>query len=79
MQQKTKSCNRGYATCACGVAIRAGQDVFMLNRCGRIYFIDFISCKEGGILDIIREASNKYKVSKGHSLAKASNVNSIGY
>ncbi|WAR02992.1 ZAN-like protein, partial [Mya arenaria] len=62
VQQKTKPCNRNYAMCACGVAVRAGKDVFMINRCGAIHFIDFVHCGEGGILDVLEVNSEKYRI-----------------
>ncbi|XP_052799670.1 von Willebrand factor D and EGF domain-containing protein-like [Mya arenaria] len=62
VQQKTKLCNNDRATCACGVAVRAGKDVFMINRCGSIHYIDFVHCGEGGILDVLEINSEKYRV-----------------
>ncbi|WAR02991.1 VWDE-like protein [Mya arenaria] len=61
VQQKTKLCNNDRATCACGVAVRAGKDVFMINRCGSIHYIDFVHCGEGGILDVLEINSEKYR------------------
>ncbi|WAR02988.1 ZAN-like protein [Mya arenaria] len=62
VQQKTKLCNRNRAMCACGVAVRAGKDVFMINRCGSIHYIDFSHCGEGGILEVLEINSKKYRV-----------------
>ncbi|WAR02990.1 VWDE-like protein [Mya arenaria] len=62
VQQKTKPCNNARAMCACGVAVRAGKDVFMINRCGSIHYIDFVHCGEGGILDVLEINSEKYRV-----------------
>ncbi|XP_060573106.1 neurogenic locus Notch protein-like [Ruditapes philippinarum] len=62
VQEQTKSCNRGRATCACGVAIRAGKDVFMINRCGSINYLGFTKCEDGGILQVVRINHYKYDV-----------------
>ncbi|XP_052798930.1 von Willebrand factor D and EGF domain-containing protein-like isoform X2 [Mya arenaria] len=62
VQQKTKPCNNDHAMCACGVAVRAGKDVFMINRCGSIHYIDFVHCGEGGILEVLEINSKKYRV-----------------
>ncbi|WAR02756.1 ZAN-like protein [Mya arenaria] len=62
VQQKTKPCNNDHAMCACCVAVRAGKDVFMINRCGSIHYIDFVHCGEGGILEVLEINSEKYRV-----------------
>ncbi|XP_060574620.1 uncharacterized protein LOC132732249 isoform X2 [Ruditapes philippinarum] len=56
VQMKTIGCNSDRAYCACAVAVRAGGDVFLINICGGLRFIDMTSCKDGGVL-IIRETS----------------------
>ncbi|XP_060561686.1 von Willebrand factor D and EGF domain-containing protein-like [Ruditapes philippinarum] len=61
VQEKTKICNKR-ATCACGVAIRAGKDVFMINRCGSINYIGFTKCEDGGILQVVRINDYTYDV-----------------
>ncbi|KAL4236319.1 hypothetical protein ACF0H5_004706 [Mactra antiquata] len=38
--------------CACGIAVRAGQDVFMIDRCGDVNYLDFPYCGDGGLLDV---------------------------
>jgi hypothetical protein len=55
-------CN-SYATCACGIAIRAGKDVFMINRCGSMNYLGFTKCEDGGILQVIRINDYTYDVS----------------
>ncbi|XP_060592828.1 uncharacterized protein LOC132747457 isoform X4 [Ruditapes philippinarum] len=60
VQEQTKTC--GWATCACGVAIRAGKDVFMINKCGSINYLGFTKCGDGGILQVVRMDDNKYDV-----------------
>ncbi|XP_060570056.1 uncharacterized protein LOC132728427 [Ruditapes philippinarum] len=62
VQEQTKICNRGWATCACGVAIRAGKDVFMINRCGSISYLGFTKCEDGGILQVVRINDYRYNV-----------------
>ncbi|XP_060592666.1 von Willebrand factor D and EGF domain-containing protein-like [Ruditapes philippinarum] len=62
VQEQTKTCNNQHATCACGVAIRAGKDVFMINRCGSINYLGFTKCEDGGILQVIRINDYTYTV-----------------
>ncbi|XP_053394304.1 von Willebrand factor D and EGF domain-containing protein-like [Mercenaria mercenaria] len=62
VQEKTTVCNHGRAYCACAVAIRAGADIFLINTCGRLKFIGFTSCSDGGILDVRKRSSLRYQV-----------------
>ncbi|XP_053378775.1 uncharacterized protein LOC123526134 [Mercenaria mercenaria] len=48
--------------CACGIAIRFGADVFMINRCGRLNLLDFVQCGDGGILEVDRVHDFRYRV-----------------
>ncbi|KAH3803304.1 hypothetical protein DPMN_157008 [Dreissena polymorpha] len=61
VQQKTHDC-WGVAICACGVAVRAGKDVFMINKCGGLNYMDFTQCGEGGILEVIPLNSGEYRI-----------------
>jgi hypothetical protein len=54
--------NNGGAVCACGVAIRSGADVFVINRCGNYTILDFLQCNDGGIIDVQRIHDYRYKV-----------------
>jgi hypothetical protein len=45
------------------VAVSAGQDVFMINRCGTPQIIEFTQCGDGGILDVKRISDINYMVS----------------
>ncbi|XP_060556760.1 uncharacterized protein LOC132717337, partial [Ruditapes philippinarum] len=64
VQQIIKQCDFGPlpAKCACAVAISAGQDVFMINRCGIPTFFAFTQCGDGGILDVQKINDNLYRV-----------------
>ncbi|XP_053387565.1 von Willebrand factor D and EGF domain-containing protein-like [Mercenaria mercenaria] len=65
VQEYARYCNQDYTNgpvCACGVAIRSGADVFMINRCGNFTFLDFKECGDGGILDVERVHDYHYKV-----------------
>ncbi|XP_053378774.1 uncharacterized protein LOC123526132 [Mercenaria mercenaria] len=48
--------------CTCGIAIRFGADVFMVNRCGSLNLLDFVQCGEGGILEVDRVHDYRYRV-----------------
>ncbi|XP_060602737.1 uncharacterized protein LOC132755831 [Ruditapes philippinarum] len=61
VQETTKSC-WGRATCACGVSVRAGKDVFIINRCGKTNFLGFSQCDDGGILQVVRNTDREYTV-----------------
>ncbi|XP_055957189.1 von Willebrand factor D and EGF domain-containing protein-like [Patella vulgata] len=50
--------------CACGIVVRVGQTVFMINHCSIDYWvIDYILCNDGGdILDVKKLNSGGYKI-----------------
>ena len=56
---KLSSCNRNRAYCACGVAIRAGADVFMMNLCNRKSTVGFVSCEYNPVLEVAKTKDNK--------------------
>ncbi|XP_060570785.1 uncharacterized protein LOC132729062 isoform X2 [Ruditapes philippinarum] len=63
VQQIIKPCaGLPNAKCTCAVAISAGQDVFMINRCAQTPFFGFTQCGDGGILDVQRIDDLFYKV-----------------
>ena len=68
-------CNNNYATCACGVAILAGKDVFMINRCGSINYLGFTHCGDGGILQVVRINDYAYDVSVFYFVISVFKVN----
>lgn len=60
VQESTKFCfGDSGPVCECGIAVRAGQDVFMLDRCGDVNYLDFPQCGDGGILDV--DVANDYQ------------------
>ncbi|KAH3881530.1 hypothetical protein DPMN_005456 [Dreissena polymorpha] len=62
VQEKYKRCNNNYALCTCGIAIKAGADVFMINTCGTAVFTGFVSCRDGGILKIVNQGTRQFYV-----------------
>ncbi|XP_060556762.1 von Willebrand factor D and EGF domain-containing protein-like, partial [Ruditapes philippinarum] len=64
VQQTIKQCDYGWeiAKCTCAVGIKAGQDVFMINRCGSPTLFAFTQCGDGGILDVQRVNDLLYRV-----------------
>ena len=67
VQQIIKQCSvPSTAQCTCAVAISAGQDVFMINRCGNTPFFGFTQCGDGGILDVVQVSQLHYKVREFH-------------
>ncbi|XP_060598147.1 uncharacterized protein LOC132751939, partial [Ruditapes philippinarum] len=64
VQEATKYCWGGKSgpVCTCGIAVRAGGDVFMINRCGSINLLDFLHCDDGGIIHVERVNDHKYKI-----------------
>ncbi|XP_060071672.1 von Willebrand factor D and EGF domain-containing protein-like [Ylistrum balloti] len=61
VQSYFQSCNGGYPHCVCGVAVQAGRDVFVFDRCNGFY--DYQFCLDG-ILDVRRDpkSSRKYRI-----------------
>ncbi|XP_053387563.1 uncharacterized protein LOC123542645 isoform X2 [Mercenaria mercenaria] len=65
VHEYTRYCWEGYNSgpvCACGVAVRSGADVFMINRCGNFTILDFLQCGDGGILEVEPIHGYRYKV-----------------
>lgn len=58
----TESCNWGWAACGCGVAIRAGRDVFVVSHCSGDHIIEFLNYDDG-ILEARQRSTNRYNVS----------------
>ncbi|KAK6180905.1 hypothetical protein SNE40_008870 [Patella caerulea] len=49
--------------CACGVVVRVGQTVFMMNRCSIDYwFIDYVRCDDGGDILDVKKLNGNYKI-----------------
>ncbi|XP_045184975.2 von Willebrand factor D and EGF domain-containing protein-like [Mercenaria mercenaria] len=62
VHEANQLCNHNYAVCTCGIAVRAGADVFIINRCGRANILEFVRSNDGGIIDVIEVNSYRYKV-----------------
>jgi len=57
----TESCNWGWASCACGVTVRAGRDVFVLSHCADDHIIEFLRYDDG-VLEARQVSTNRYTV-----------------
>lgn len=65
MQEKTKKCFEGSSrldVCACAVNVRAGADLFTINRCEEAVKIQFEQCGDCGILDVVKKSDIVYEV-----------------
>ncbi|KAK3588319.1 hypothetical protein CHS0354_014894, partial [Potamilus streckersoni] len=60
VQLKTKSCYRNGGTpfCPCGVAVRAGRDVFVVDKCDSPQKIHMKQCLDGVLNGKVRELGN---------------------
>ena len=62
---KTKACANGLnptPTCGCGVAVRAGADVFVIDTCEGETFIGYLHCTSN-VLDVRKLSETRYAVS----------------
>lgn len=50
-------------TCACGVHVRAGKDVFVIDHCDGLHFTNFTHTSGNGHLYVTRYYGNFYVVS----------------
>ncbi|XP_067664768.1 von Willebrand factor D and EGF domain-containing protein-like isoform X2 [Haliotis asinina] len=49
--------------CPCGIAVRAGQTIFHIDKCNRPdWSIDFVSCKDGKDLIKVLKSGTHYKI-----------------
>ncbi|XP_046546442.1 von Willebrand factor D and EGF domain-containing protein-like isoform X2 [Haliotis rubra] len=49
--------------CPCGIAVRAGQTIFHIDKCNRPdWSIDFVSCKDGKDLIKVLKSGSHYKI-----------------
>ena len=58
---QTELCNWGWASCGCGVTVRAGRDVFTISHCHDDHIIESL-LNEDGLLEVRRRTSNRYQV-----------------
>ncbi|XP_055957193.1 uncharacterized protein LOC130012959 isoform X2 [Patella vulgata] len=62
VQVKREECSTN-AYCVCGVVVRVGQTVFMINHCSIDYwFIDYILCNDGGDILDVKLSNGIYKI-----------------
>ncbi|KAK6180911.1 hypothetical protein SNE40_008876 [Patella caerulea] len=62
VQVKSFKCSTN-AYCLCGVVVRVGQTVFMINQCAIDYwFIDYILCNDGGDILDVKKSDGVYKI-----------------
>ncbi|XP_050407483.2 uncharacterized protein LOC126822577 isoform X2 [Patella vulgata] len=53
----------GNLYCVCGIVVRVGQTVFMINHCSIDYwFIDYILCNDGGDILDVRGIDDIYRI-----------------
>ncbi|XP_055957191.1 von Willebrand factor D and EGF domain-containing protein isoform X2 [Patella vulgata] len=64
VQVKSFRCSSIYhAYCVCGIVVRVGQTVFMMNHCSIDYwFIDYILCNDGGDILDVKKLRGIYKI-----------------
>ncbi|KAJ8302823.1 hypothetical protein KUTeg_019219 [Tegillarca granosa] len=62
VQIQVTPCNGGNVRCTCGLAVRAGGDVFVINRCSERTMFDFRSCSDG-MLEVTKKNEYDYKAS----------------
>ena len=68
VQEKTSYCANA-AACACGVAIRAGGDVFIIHRCNGNHFIGYTHLDDERVLSVVKLDDHRYKVGMQLSLS----------
>lgn len=61
VQVKHSNCWGRRPRCVCAVAVRAGQDVFVIDGCNGMQYINFPLCNENS-LKVIKETDRVYKV-----------------
>nr|XP_022293342.1 von Willebrand factor D and EGF domain-containing protein-like [Crassostrea virginica] len=61
VQVKHRNCWGRRPRCVCAVAVRAGQDVFVIDGCNGMQYINFPLCNENS-LKVIKETDKVYKV-----------------
>lgn len=61
MQEKTETCGAA-AACACGAAIRAGGDVFVVHRCSGKHFVGFTHLDDDSVLTVLKIDDRLYRV-----------------
>lgn len=64
VQTRHKQCHPTYnfPQCTCAVSVQSGQDVFLIDVCGDIQFIDFLSCNES-VIQVFKMNDKLYKIS----------------
>lgn len=66
VQTRHKQCHPDYnfPYCTCAVSVQSGQDVFLVDLCGDIQFVDFLSCIDS-VIQVYKISDKLYKVRKG--------------
>lgn len=64
VQTKHKQCHPDYnfPHCTCAVSVQSGQDVFIVDLCGDIQFVDFLSCNDS-VIQVYKISDKLYKIS----------------
>ncbi|KAH3853836.1 hypothetical protein DPMN_096371 [Dreissena polymorpha] len=56
VQIETELCNGGWASCTCGVSVRAGKDLFVVNHCHDDHLVAAVNTTDG-VLDGVQRSS----------------------
>ncbi|KAH3844521.1 hypothetical protein DPMN_086779 [Dreissena polymorpha] len=56
VQIETESCNGGWASCTCGVAIRAGRDLFVVNHCHGGHIVEAVNTSDGVLKGVLHSS-----------------------
>nr|XP_034320108.1 uncharacterized protein LOC117687527 isoform X18 [Crassostrea gigas] len=64
VQTRHKQCHPDYnfPHCTCAVSVQSGQDVFLVDLCGDIQFVDFLSCNDS-VIQVYKISDKHYKIS----------------
>lgn len=65
VQIQLTSCYNNIVYCPCGIAIRAGADVFVMNFCDGWSTIQFVACEHAPVLYVakMKRSNQHYQVS----------------
>uniref|UniRef100_A0A8W8NV44 VWFD domain-containing protein n=1 Tax=Magallana gigas TaxID=29159 RepID=A0A8W8NV44_MAGGI len=64
VQTRHKQCHPDYnfPYCTCAVSVQSGQDVFLVDLCGDVQFVDFLSCIDS-VIQVYKISDKLYKIS----------------
>lgn len=64
VQTRHKQCHPDYnfPHCTCAVSVQSGLDVFLVDLCGDVQFVDFLSCNDS-VIQVYKRSDKLYKMS----------------